>query len=243
MAVKDVSFKMFVENNTFKRAEVIESILNSLARDSEDIDLRITDVPSLKYDGFEYYLLSFQTLARSKQEYLVEQSFENVYGMFLICEDKNTRRRGLVYVTDNGSEIVLDLLYDDIGKVGNKIFQGFDKEGNCIAQVYDNSYDFVDFTEMYVHDILNFAGFKFYLMNNSEVSIENSEFLYVEVMGVDEVSNDFTENIEDVFILRGRDEFSRFFDELMEELKDLYSQEEYQDLVDIKNDLCSHFKM
>lgn len=242
MVIKDISVKMFMENGTFKNAEIIESILNSMVGESDEIELRVTGVTGLNYDSFDYYLLQVQTLARSKQEYLVEQSFSTVYGMYLICEEKVSHKRGLVYVSDNGTEVVLNVEYDDIDRIGNKIFQGFNEVGDVVKQVYDNGYEFVDFSDMYLHDILEFAGFKFYLVNNSATQRSNSNFIYIEVLGVDETNNDFTDEVEDIFILRNKSEFEKFFSELMEELQGVFPESEYNDIIDIKNDICSDLR-
>lgn len=231
-----------MENGTFKKTDEIESILDAFCTE-DDTELRVTDVPNLAYNSYNYYLMMVQTLARSKQEYLVEQNSENVYGLFLICEEIKSHRKGLVYVTDIGSEIVLDARYYDIDRVGNKIFQGFNEVGECVTQVYDSGYNFVDFSDMYLHDIWRFAGFTFYLVNNSSTELHNSEFMYVEVAGIDEETDDFTEDVEDVFILRSKDEYFTFFSELMDELAELYTQEEYRDLVGISNELCANLKM
>lgn len=241
MSFRVLDYRMFIENGTFKRAEVIESILNSFIKSEED-EICLKQVPGLNYEAYDYYLESVQTLARSRQEYLVNQSDDNVFGLFLRSTDKLTKKVGLVYISDTNTEEVLECRFNEVRLVGNKLFQGLDDRGNCLGQCYDTGYSFVDITGAYLHEILELAGFKFYLLNRSETDLHNSEFLYVEVMELNEDTGEFTDVTEDEFILRDEEEYFTFLEELMNEIRDLYTEDEYEELIRISNEICAELK-
>lgn len=210
----ELSYKMLRGVDGYKSIEEIGSILEDVCTEEVE-DIIIKDLPFSTEKNITYYLENVCILDREKQEYVVDDNTEKVFGIYLVTYDNEKDTFGLLYVSEGEVFTVFEPIYSDVDMKSTKLFCAFDDNDECVAQVYDDGNQFIDVTDTYAHELFKVGVYEFTAVNMLESSDVDSLFLYASVL-------EGTENGEQVesesFILRSKDEVKEFFNQIKQDI-------------------------